>query len=299
LILFTFGSRQLRDKQEDFMQKYIINFTPNGMIPTKETTPHVPVSPEEIIKEVLEARKFGISMVHLHARDKDGYPTWKKEVYKEIIDGIRKVDGYDNNSLIICVSASGRNWPDFERRSECLELKGDSKPDMASLTLSSLNFSNSASMNSPQMIQKLALKMKDNGIKPELEAFDSGMINYARYLIKKGLLEPPYYFNLIFGNMFSCQSELLDMGVLLSHLPEQSYWSFGGIGNMQLNTNLTGILNGGGIRIGLEDNIYFDSERKTLSTNLQLLERIRKITDLVEKKPYTPAEVRKLLNLEL
>ncbi len=281
------------------MSKFIINFTPTGMVPTKELTPHVPISPDEIIKEVLEARKYGVSMVHLHARDKHGKPTWEKKIYKGIIDGIRRVDGYDNNSLIICVSASGRNWPEFERRSECLELEGDSKPDMASLTLSSLNFPRAASMNSPKIIRQLAAKMKEKGIKPELEAFDTGMINFAKHLHNKGIIDPPFYFNLIFGNISSSQAGLLDAGVMLSHLPEQSYWSFGGIGNAQLYMNLTSIINGGGIRIGLEDNIYFDLNRDKLAGNIELLRRINEITTILNKEPYTPAEVRKILNLEI
>ena len=104
-------------------------------------------------------------MVHIHARDKDGRPTYKKEVYKRIINGIREVD----NDLILCVSPSGRNCSEFKKRSECLELTDENKPDMASLTLSSLNFNKQVSINSPQMIQRLAKKMLDNGIRPELE----------------------------------------------------------------------------------------------------------------------------------
>jgi uncharacterized protein (DUF849 family) len=279
--------------------KFIINFTPTGMIPTKENTPHVPLSPAEIIEEVLAARKYGISIVHLHARDIYGKPIWKKEVYQEIIDGIRAIDGYGNNSLIICVSTSGRDWPDFEKRTDCLNLKGKSKPDMASLTLSSLNFPKTTSVNSPEMIQKLAKKMKDNGIKPELEAFDSGMVNYANYLHKKNLIEPPFYFNLIFGNIFNSQTSLLDQASVLSHLPKNSVWSFGGIGTNQLNMNVSAILNGGGIRIGLEDNIFFDENKTELATNLQLLDRITKIAGLLGKEPFTPKEVRTMLKLEI
>jgi len=281
------------------MHKFIINFTPTGMIPNKEKTPHVPIQPEEIVREVLEARKYGISIVHLHARNKEGEPTWKKEVYKEIIDGIRAVDGYDSNSLIICVSTSGRNWPEFERRSECLELTGNSKPDMASLTLSSLNFVKSESINSPETIIKLATKMKSFGIKPELEAFDAGMINFAKYLKKKELIEQPFYFNLLFGNLFNAQNDLLNQGLMVSQLPADSYWTFGGIGTHQLTANVSAIINGGGIRIGLEDNIYLDETKQNLSTNIQLLERIHSISLLLGKEPYTPEEVRKLLNLEL
>lgn len=280
------------------MGKYIINFTPNGMIPTKEMTGHVPVDPEEIIKEVIDAKKYGVSIVHLHAREKDGKPSWKKEIYKEIIDGIRSEDGYSDDSLIICVSTSGRNWPDFERRSECLELEGDSKPDMASLTLSSLNFYGSESINSPEMIQKLASKMKEKGIKPELEAFDSGMVNYAKYLWKKGLIKPPFYFNILFGNIFNAQAGLIDAGNIVAQLPENAYWSFGGIGNEQLKMNVTGIVHGGGIRIGLEDNIYFDRERKKIASNAELLRRITQIAELSGFTPYSPGEARKLLGLE-
>lgn len=280
------------------MKKYIINFTPTGMIPTKEVVPHVPVSPDEIIREVLESRKYGVSIVHLHARDKKGNPTWEKEVYREIIQGIRSEDGYNNDSLIICVSTSGRNWPDFERRSECLDLEGLAKPDMASLTLSSLNFPTSASTNSPEMIQKLAAKMMKNGIKPELEVFDSGMINFAKYLYKKQLIKSPFYFNIILGNISTAQAGLLDAGYLLAQLPENSYWAFGGIGAAQLKMNVSGILNGGGIRIGLEDNIFFDEERKRKATNFELLERITEISGHLDAVPYTSQETRKLLNLK-
>lgn len=279
------------------MRPYIINFTPTGMIPTKDHSAQVPVSPTEIIEEVREAIKYGISIVHLHARDPEGKPTWKKEIYQEIIEGIRSFDGYTNESLIICVSTSGRNWPDFERRSECMDLNGIAKPDMASLTLSSLNFTSGASTNNPDMIQRLASKMLSRGIKPELEVFDVGMINYAKYLYKKEVIRPPFYFNIIFGNIASAQAGMLDAGYLLTHLPKDSYWSFGGIGRSQLKMNVAGMLFGGGIRIGLEDNLYFDDECTELASNLQLLERVTKIGRLIGANPYSPLETRKLLGM--
>lgn len=277
----------------------IINFTPTGMIPTKDMTPHVPVSPQEIIEEVLEARRYGVSMVHLHARNEEGVPTFCKNVYKEIIDGIRWVDGYDNNSLILGVSTSGRNCPDFEKRSECLDLEGQSKPDMGSLTLSSLNFNHMASVNSPDVIQKLAQKMLERNIKPELEAFDVGMINYAKYLQKKKLLKPPFYFNLILGNIACAQANILNLGVMLTELPEDSIWSVAGIGDAQLKMNLNGIINGGGVRVGLEDNIWVTPERKTLAKNLILLKRIKQFCDLFQIKIASPREVRRRLELNI
>ena len=154
--------------------KLIVDFTPTGMIPTKEMTPHIPITVSEIIEDVHQACEIGITKVHLHAREEiGGEPTYKKEVYGEIIKGIRK---YAPN-LVMCVSLSGRNFSGLEFRSDPLLLEGELKPDMASLTLSSLNFNKVASMNSPEMIQSLAGIMKDKGIVPELEAFDAGMIN--------------------------------------------------------------------------------------------------------------------------
>jgi len=159
---------------------------------------------------VLEVNDIGVTMVHIHARDEQsGLPTWKPEVYANIIEGIRRFVP----ELIICVSTSGRNFKTFEERSACLQLDGALKPDMASLTLSSLNFNKVESVNSPEMILKLVEEMNLHGIKPELEAFDIGMINYAHYLIKKGMLTPPYYFNLLMGNIACAQADLLHAGV--------------------------------------------------------------------------------------
>jgi 3-keto-5-aminohexanoate cleavage enzyme len=275
------------------MQKLIINFTPTGMIPTKTMTPHVPISPEEIVADVLEGRQYGISMVHLHARDETGKPTYKKEVYARIIEKIREAD----QSIVICVSTSGRDWSEFEKRSECLELTGDLKPDMASLTLSSLNFNRQASINSPQMIQDLARKMDDLGIKPELEAFDLGMINYALYLNKKGLIAPPYYFNLILGNIACAQATVFNLGLFINALPENSLWAAAGVGDAQFTMNMLGMFGGGGVRVGLEDNIWFNSERDKLATNRELLERIFRLANASGIAIAKAAEVRDLLKL--
>jgi len=277
---------------ESANKKFILNFTPTGMIPTKQMTPHVPVRPENIIQQVLEAVEIGVNMVHLHARDPEtGEPTYKKEIYAEIISGIRKT----NKDIVLGVSTSGRNFNEFDKRSECLELKGDAKPDFGSLTLSSLNFNNQASINSPEMIQKLAGKMIKSGIKPELEVFDLGMINYAKYLIKKKLIKPPYYFNLILGNIACAQPTMLNLGLMINELPENSIWSVGGIGDWQLQMNTMAIVTGGGVRVGLEDNIYFDQERSRLALNRELVERVLNVSKALGREPYSHEEARKVL----
>ena len=275
-------------------KKFILNFTPTGMIPTKEMTPHVPVTPDEIIEDVLQTANLGVTIVHLHARDPvTGAPTYEKEIYDEIIRGIRA----ENKDLILCVSTSGRIHNSFEKRSECLELDGESKPDFGSLTLSSLNFNKQASINSPDMIINLAQKMMERGIRPELEVFDLGMINYAKYLIRKGLLVPPYYFNFILGNIACAQADMLHLGLMINELPEESIWSVGGVGNAQLQMNALSIVAGGGVRIGLEDNIWFDSDRTILARNRDLVERIILIARALNCRPFTPKEARAILGL--
>lgn len=273
-------------------KKFILNFTPTGMIPTKEMTPHVPILVEEIVEQVLEVARLGVNMVHLHARDHvTGDPTYKKEYYASMIRRIRT----EYPDLIICVTTSGRTFSDFEKRSEVLQLDGDLKPDFGSLTLSSLNFNNEVSVNSPQMIQDLARKMLERKIKPELEVFDLGMINYAHYLIHKNLIKRPYYFNLILGNIACAQANMLSLGLMVKELPKGAIWSVGGVGNSQIMMNAMSLISGGGVRVGLEDNIWYDAERTQMATNRDLVERILAIAKALGREPYTHQETRKLL----
>ncbi|MCP4976801.1 MAG: 3-keto-5-aminohexanoate cleavage protein [Maribacter sp.] len=272
----------------------IINFTPTGMIPTKKMTPYVPISVSEIVEDVHLASEIGITMVHLHARNPEtDEPSFKKEIYAKIIEGIRKYAP----DLVICTSLSGRNFRELDQRSDSLFLKGNLKPDMGSLTLSSLNFNYVASTNSPKMIQDLAAIMKKEGIAPELEAFDMGMINYAKYLEKKKLIEPPYYFNLLLGNIACAQADVLHAGIMINDVPENSFWSLAGIGDNQLKMNSLSIAVGGGVRVGLEDNIWFDDKRTQLATNSDLLNRVHTIAKANGRKVMTSSEFRDKMNL--
>lgn len=275
--------------------KLIIDFTPTGMIPTKKLTSHVPISVNEIVEDVHRALEFGITKAHIHARDeKTGEPVYSRETYGAIIEGIRKF----SKELPICVSLSGRTFFKFEERSDPLNLEGSLKPDLGSLTLSSLNFNKIASVNSPEMIQQLAGRMKELGIVPELEAFDAGMINYAKYLENKGLIQGPHYFNLLLGNIACAQADLLHAGILIRDLPENSFWSLAGIGDSQLMMNSVSIAIGGGVRVGLEDNIWYDPARTKLATNEDLLKRVHVIAAANEREIMTPAEFRTLMNME-
>jgi Uncharacterized conserved protein len=276
------------------MKNIIVTFTPTGMLPQKNQTPYVPISPQEIIADVRAACEIGISSVHLHARNPDsGDPVWEKEYFEEIILGIRRFAP----ELVISVTTSGRLYNTFEKRSDVLSLSGNAKPDLASLTLSSLNFNKTASINEPSMICALAERMLERGIKPELEVFDSGMINYANYLIQKKLFDAPYFFSLIFGNIACAQANILHIGVMINDLPEGSVAVLGGIGRSQLPVNTLAIAMGHGVRVGLEDNIWMDDERTVLASNADYLRRIRTIADSVGRSICTPKELRGLLKL--
>lgn len=276
------------------MKKLIINLAPTGIKPTKALNPYVPLSVNEIIEDVYINWLKGVQIVHLHVRDENGENTPNKAVYAQVIEGIR----LKCPKIIICASLSGRVVNTLESRSQVLELTGEAKPDMGSLTLSSLNFGDGASINSPEMIIQLLKKMNANKIKPELEVFDMGMINYSKYLIKKGLIEPPFYYNIICGNIASAQATMEEISAMINALPPQSIYTLGGFGQDQLKMNVFGILSASGVRTGLEDNLYLSYEgTKTLATNIKLVDRITDIANLYGREIASCEEVRNMLNI--
>lgn len=268
------------------MQSVIINFTPTGMIPTKAMTPHVPITPAEIVEQTHAAYEVGITCVHLHARNEQGAPTADPAVYKQIVNGVKK----HCPGLVICLSLSGRNITDQAERAAPLQLK----PDMASLTLSSLNFNKQASINEPETIKFLTEEIVKCGAKPEFEVFDTGMINYAHYLIKKQNLKPPYYFNFIFGGVATAQLHPVLIEYMVQQLPKQSYAALGGIGDYQLKAHQYATGHGLGIRVGLEDNIFWDSGRSRLATNQELITRIHSLAADSSRPVMSSAEFRAL-----
>jgi len=262
--------------------KIIVNFCPTGMIPTKNTTSYVPISPTEIIEQTHEAYELGITIVHLHARDGKGVPDWNPEIYQKIFEGVR----LHCPELVICGSTSGRNFPEFEKRSAVIDLK----PDMCSLTLSSLNFVKQASVNEPHTIVALIEKMIENGVVPELECFDLGMINYGKYLIEKVNLKGPFYWNLLFGNIAGFQANFNQIGIALSEIPSGHYVSLAGLGADQLPVNSCAIAMGYGARVGIEDNIWWDSNRTRQASNLELIKRTHELIEINQKEFFKPKE---------
>lgn len=268
-----------------------IVLAPTGMVPTRAMSPHVPLQPDEIVRDVKAAAALGITSVHLHARDTDGNPTWRADVYRRIILGIREAVP----DLAINVSTSGRTWSEFERRAEVLTLDDDARPDLASLTLSSLNFVGGPSVNAPNMIRDLARFMQERGIVPELEAFDLGMINMVNVLRREGLITGVVPLNLLFGNIARMQPTPTEFAAAIACVPDDVLWSATGLGDFQGVAQAMAIHAGGGVRVGLEDGLHLDRGRTTLATNCTLLERVHRCLGMAERRMMTSAEFRALV----
>jgi uncharacterized protein (DUF849 family) len=263
------------------------------MVPTPDRVPHVPVTPEQIARDAFLCSEAGASIVHVHARDEDGKPTWRPEVYRRIIPAIRE----RCPDLVVCVTTSGRTFQDLEQRSAVLHLDGDSKPDMASLTLGSMNFATGPSVNAPDTIEALARTMADEGIRPELEVFDSGMAYLAGHLAAKGVLQPPFYANVMLGSVNTAPATAEALVHLVSSLPDGTIWAAAGLGGTQLPMNGIAMLMGGHVRVGLEDNPYYDYATRSPATNPLLVARIAGMAATAGRRLANPAEVRDWLDL--
>jgi uncharacterized protein (DUF849 family) len=271
----------------------IINVAPTGMVPTRRDSPHVPLTPDEVAADVRRCRDLGASIVHVHPRDAAGEPTTSQRRAAEFIVAVRSVVP----DIVICITTSGRRQPDFESRAGVLDLETPHRPELASLTLGSLNFPKQASINAPATISGLAQRMKDRGIVPEWEIFDFGMLDYAAYLRERGLLGDPVYVNLLLGSLGTLAANPLNLALLVERLPPGATWAAAGIGRFQFAMNRLAIAMGGHVRVGLEDNLWFDDDRAELATNPRLVERLVRVARAMGREPATPGAVRARLGL--
>lgn len=272
----------------------IINVCLTGNVPTKETSPHLPVSVEEIVNDAIAVLESGASMLHIHARTPDGSPAWQPEIYGRIFEGIR----CHQPEAILVATTSGRQHADLEKRSAVLTLDGAAKPDMASLTLGSMNFPAHSSVNSPETMQALCKLMRERGITPELEAFDLGMLNYAFYLQRKGFLPETCYVNLLLGSLGTVPGRVLDLVNLAREIPSDWLWAGAGIGRYQLAMNNAALLLGGHVRVGLEDNPCYDFVECEAATNQGLVERVVGLARNLGRPIATCGETRRKLRLD-
>jgi uncharacterized protein (DUF849 family) len=275
------------------VEPLIINLAATGMVPTRADNAAVPLTPDEIADDCRRCVAAGASIVHLHARDAEGRPTSRREIYREVVARVRRAAP----DVVICVSTSGRVVRALDERADVLDLDGDEKPDMASLTLGSMNFPRQASINEPETIRGLADRMRERGIVPELEVFDVGMLDYARYLIDRDVLREPFYFNLLLGSLGTLAATPLHLALLVEKLPAGATWAAAGIGRYQLAMNAMAVTMGGHVRVGLEDNLFMDAAKHHPATNLALVERVAGVARAIGRPLATPVETRQRLGL--
>ncbi|QEK13228.1 3-keto-5-aminohexanoate cleavage protein [Crassaminicella thermophila] len=271
------------------MEKLIITLAHTGNVPTKELNPNTPITIDEIVEDIKACRELGASVAHIHVRDEEGKPTSDRALFKQVLDRLdaERVD------IIKQVSTGARGGENtIAWRGQMLDLKN---AEMASLSTGSSNFPTSVNANSPDLIEALAKKMYDNGIKPEIEAFDVGMIDNAKRLLKKGILKGPLHFNLVMNVPGAIAGNPKNLLHMVEILPEGSTFNVSGIGSSQVPMLTMAILLGGHVRTGLEDVIKYD--KKTLASNAMLVERVVRIAKELGREIATPDEARKILGL--
>jgi 3-keto-5-aminohexanoate cleavage enzyme len=266
------------------MGKLIITVAPTGNVPTKSMTPHVPVTPSEIAKDILACYEAGASVAHIHARDEEGNPTSE---FKYFADIVRAIDGA-GCPIIKQISTGARAGKTAESRAEALALN----PVSASLSTGSSNFPTSANLNDPSLVEYLATTMLDRNIKPEIEVFDAAMINNAIDLQKKGLIQEPLQFNLVLGVKGSLPATAKNLFFLVESLPPNSIWGVSVVGPQHVNLSVMAMSLGGHVRVGVEDNIFY--AKGVLATNVALVERIANIAKAMGREIATPDDVRRI-----
>lgn len=276
-------------------QPLIINLAPTGAVSDHRKNPALPIENRRIAEVVRESVAAGARICHLHVRDSSGAPTCDPARFADLFGLIRNQPGA--SEALLCASTSGRHGQSLEERSAVLSLPEAVRPDMASLTLGSLNFPSGASVNAPDTIRLLADRMKQHGVKPELEIFDLGMIEFAKVLIAEDRLAPPYYFNIILGNIGGLACSVQHLGFVLGLLPQPAIVSIGGIGRNQAAANALGIVAANGVRVGLEDNLWADQSVRSPATNLGLVTRIAAIAAAIGRPLASAGQTRAALGL--
>lgn len=273
-------------------EKVIITVAVTGSRPTKEMNPAIPYSPKEIIESAVECFKVGAAIAHIHVRDpKSGRPDFKIELFKEVLEGIR-----EQCDMLINLTTSGLFLSGEDIISQRLQ-PIFLKPDLCSLDIGSMNFFDRPFINPPQWAEVAAKVMQQNRVKPELEVFDLGHIYQAINLIEQGWIDDPPYFQLCMGTKWGIEASPENLLFMKNKLPANALWSVLGVGKNQLPMITMGILLGGNIRVGFEDNLYL-KKGVLASSNAELVEMAVDLVYRLGKEIATTKEARKILGIK-
>jgi len=274
------------------MEPLILTAAITGAETCRKDQPNLPVTPKEQAAAAKECFAAGARVVHLHVRNDDEKPTQNLERFKEAIDRIRDVVP----EMIIQISTGGAVGEDFDKRIAPLKLK----PDMGTLNAGTLNFGDDIFINHPKDIVRLAEAFKEYGVAPEIEVYESGMIDVVAKLVDKGfIIHTPLHVQFVLGvpgGMNGAPHNVLYMRDQLNKLIPTATWAIAGIGRWHIPASLTAMVNDGHIRVGFEDNIYYH-KNMVADSNAQLVARIARIAEEIGRPIATPAQARKILGL--
>ncbi|WP_336003495.1 3-keto-5-aminohexanoate cleavage protein [Halorientalis halophila] len=269
-------------------RKLILTVATTGGVHGKDANPNLPEQPDEIARQVRECEKLGAAIVHVHGRDERGEND--PERLQAVNDAIRE----ECDDIVIQNTTGGQS--PYENR--VAGIRTDPPPEMASLDMGPFNRGQHIiTEHTRHNIESLAREMKEKGVKPELEVFNNGHLNETYRLIEKDILDPPYYINVILGpGTFTIPTpeNLLNM---VNNLPEESHFNVLATGPHQLPLTTMGAILGGHVRVGMEDNLYYDRGEPAQS-NAQLVERSVEIIERMGRDLATPDEARDILGIE-
>jgi uncharacterized protein (DUF849 family) len=277
---------------------------------TQDKSPHVPRSPKEIAESAIAAAKAGAAVVHCHVRDPEtGAPSRDLKLFRELTDRIRDSDtdvvlnltaGMGGDMIFGGVESPLPLSPkgtDMAGASERVAHVAECLPEICTLDCGTMNFAEAdyVMTNTPGMLQAMGRMMTELGVKPEIEAFDTGHLWYAKQLVKDGILEPDALVQLCMGVPWGAPDDLNTFMAMVNNVPENWTFSAFSLGRHQMPYVAASVLAGGHVRVGLEDNLMLD--RGVLATNAQLVERAKGIIEGLGARLMTPAEVRQKLRL--
>lgn len=287
------------------MEKTIITVAVTGSLTTKEQNSNLPITPEEIANATFESYKAGASVVHLHSRDPvTGKSVQDFELYKKTIKLIR-----EKCNIIINTSTAGAPGNTFEERIRIIPLLSaeNLKPEMASFNAGSIitgiysskkkAFVLDAIMLNPwSQLLNFATIQTTNGVKPEIEIYDSGMINNAKFLHGIGALKAPLHFQFVLGMLGEIQATVENLIFLKNLIPQGSTWSVCAVGLDIFSLAPVAISCGGNVRVGMEDSVYI-SKGILAESNAQMVQKIVRLSKEMGREIATPDEARKILSL--
>ncbi len=277
---------------------------------TAGKSPHVPRSPKQIAASAIDAAKAGAAIVHCHVRDPEtGAPSRRNDLYKEVTDLIRSADvdvvlnltaGMGGDMIFGNVESPlplNPNGTDMAGATERVSHVAECLPEICTLDCGTMNFSlgDYVMTNTPSMLRAMAKMMTDLGVRPEIEAFDTGHLWFAKQLVEEGLIEDPVLIQLCMGIPWGAPDDLNTFMAMVNNVPASWTFSAFSIGRNALAYPAAAVLAGGNVRVGLEDNLYVGKGQ--LATNAQLVEKAVGVIEGMGAKIIGPAEVREKLKL--